>query len=150
VIDGRKVELPGLIDGSLVADVASYSRLELIDLTAPPPVLPEFLRGEQPAPWCQYYQRMDLARQSGDWEQVIRVADAAQAKGLTPDDVSEWMPALEAYATLGRVEEMHHATSIIRSDDRARAFLCLQLQRPPFYAPPYDYNLVNQSLCQTN
>jgi len=139
-----------LIDGSLVADVASYSRVELIDATAQPPGLPEFLDGERPAAWCQYYQRMDLARQTGDWEHVVRLADEAQAKGLTPDDASEWMPALEAYATLGRIEEMHHAASIIRADDRARVFLCLQLQRGPAYAPPYDYNLVIQSLCQTN
>jgi hypothetical protein len=150
VLDGRKVELPGLMDDSLVADVAAYSRLDLIEPSAPPPLLPEFLGGEKPAAWCHYYQQMDLARQNGDWAQVVRLAGEAQAKGLTPEDVSEWMPALEAYATLGRIEETHHAASIIRSDDRARVFLCLQLQRGPVYAPPYDYNLVNQSLCQAN
>ena len=60
------------------------------------------------------------------------------------------MPALEAYATLGRVQDTRHAASIIRSDDQARAFLCLQLAAWPGLPPPYDYNLVNQALCQTN
>jgi len=150
VLDGRKVELPGMIDNSLIADVASYSQLGLIEPTAEPRHLPEFLGGEKPAAWCHYYQQMDLARQNGDWKRVVALADEAQAKGLTPEDVSEWMPALEAYAALGRIEGTHHAASIIRSDDRARAFICLQLERGPVYAPPYDYNLVVQSLCQAN
>jgi hypothetical protein len=148
VLDGRKVEIPGLIDDSLVADIASYSRIEMIDAAAKPAVLPTFLAGEHPRPWCLYYQRMALARQQGDWAEVARLSDEAQAKGLAPDDVSEWMPALDAFATLGRLQDMRHAASIIRSDDRARAFLCLQLQRGSAYPPPYDYNEVNQALCQ--
>ncbi len=150
VLDGRKVELPGLIDDSLVADVAPYSRIDLIDPGAPAATLPQFLGGEKPSPWCHFYQQMDLARQQGDWEKVVRLADDAQGKGLTPEDVSEWMPALEAYATTGRGQAARHAASIVRSDDRARAFLCLQLQRGAAYPPPYDYNLVNQLLCQSN
>jgi hypothetical protein len=150
VLDGRKIELPGLVEGSLAADVATYSRIELIDTAAPATALPAFLSGEDPRPWCLYYQKMDLARQSGDWASVARLADEAQAKGRTPEDVSEWMPALEAYATLGRTQDARHAASIIRSVDAARAFLCLQLHRGAVYPPPYDYNGVNQSLCQAS
>jgi hypothetical protein len=93
---------------------------------------------------------MDLARQAGDWAEVARLADEAVSKDLTPDDVSEWMPALEAYATLGRVPDMRRAAAIIRSHDASRAFLCLQLQRGAAYPAPYDYNQVNQALCQAN
>ena len=150
VLDGRKVEIPGLIDDSLVADIAPYSHIDMIDTAATPEVLPAFLAGEYPRPWCLFYQKMDLARQKANWDEVAHQADEAQAKGLTPDDVSEWMPALDAYATLGRLQDMRHAASIIRSDDRARAFLCLQLQRGSAYPPPYDYNRVNQALCQAN
>ncbi len=150
VLDGRKVELPGLLDTSLVTDVASYSRLDLIETNAAPATLPAFLGGEHPRAWCRYYQEMDLARQQTHWQEVARLADEAQAKGLTPEDVSEWMPALEAYATLGRTQDTRHAASIIRSVDTARSFLCLQLQRGAAYPPPYDYNRVNQSLCQAN
>jgi len=60
------------------------------------------------------------------------------------------MPALEAFTTLGRLPDARHAASIIRSVDAARAFLCLQLQRGAAYPPPYDYNQVNQVLCQAN
>ena len=148
VLDGRKVELPGLLDGSLAVAVAPYSHIDMIEVNAAPVKLPSFLGGERPHAWCQYYQSMDLARQEGDWQKVAQLADAAQAKGQTPDDVSEWMPALEAYVTLGRMQDARHAASIIRSSDAARAFLCLQLQRGAAYPAPYDYNEVNQTLCQ--
>lgn len=148
VLDGRKIELPGLLDNSLVTDVAQYSRLDTIETGAAPAQLPPFLTGAKPHGWCKYYQGMDLARQQGDWPRVAQLADEAQSNALTPDDVSEWMPALEAYATVGRVQDAKHAASIIRSSDSARAFLCLQLQRSAAYPPPYDYNEVNQILCQ--
>jgi hypothetical protein len=148
VLDGRKIELPGLPDNSLVANVAAYSRVDLIQAAAAPVVLPGFLSGERPREWCHYYQSMDLARQKGDWSQVARLADEAQLKGFVPEDVSEWMPALEAYVTLGRLRDARHAASIIRSSDPARAFLCLQLHRGTAYPTPYDYSGVNQTLCQ--
>jgi hypothetical protein len=149
VLDGRQVELPGLIDDSLVPEVASYSRIDLIQADAPAAALPDFLRGARARPWCRFYQEMELASQQGDWQKVASLADQAGSQGLAPEDVSEWMPALEAYASTGQIQAARHAASIIRSVDRARAYLCLQLQRGPIYPPPYDYNLVNQTLCQT-
>jgi hypothetical protein len=150
VLDGRNVELPGLIDNSLVADLAPYSQIGQVDTSAAPSSLPAFLGGEQPRKWCFYYQKMDLARQQGNWAEVARLADEAQKKGLTPDDPSEWMPALEAYVTLSRTQDARHAASIIRASDKARSFLCLQLQRGAAYPPPYNLGQVNQLLCQAN
>ncbi len=150
VLDGRKVELPGLLDNSLVADVASYSGINQVEASATPVSLPAFLSGEYPKQWCFYYQKMDLARQLGNWSEVARLADEAQKKGLTPEDASEWMPALDAYATLGRDQDARHAASIIRASDKARSFLCLQLGRGAVYPPPYNYNQVNQLLCLGN
>ena len=150
VLDGRKVELPGLLDNSLVADVAPYSQINQVDTSATPATLPAFLNGEHPREWCYYYQKMDLARQQGNWEEVARLADESQKKGFTPEDPSEWIPALEAYVTLGREQDAHHAASIIRASDKARSFLCLQLQRGAAYPSPYKYDQVNQTLCQAN
>jgi hypothetical protein len=150
VLDGRKVELPGLLDDSLLADAAPYSHIELIQPSATPAKLPAFLGGEQPRAWCFYYQKMELAEQQGNWDQVAALADEAQKKGLKPEDVSEWMPALEAYMTLGRVQDAKHAASIVRSIDKARSFLCLQLDRGAVYPPPYKYDEVKQVLCESN
>jgi hypothetical protein len=148
VLDGRKVELSGLVEDSLITDVAEYSHINMIDTTSAPANLPPFLAGHATRPWCHYYQQMGLARQRADWDAVARLADEALARDLTPEDVSEWMPALEAYATLGREKDMRRAAAIIRSVDSARAFLCIQMQRGATYPAPYDYNLVNQVLCQ--
>lgn len=148
VLDGRKIELPGPVEDSLAFEAALYSKLTQIETQASPVLLPGFLRGHSPRPWCGYYQRMDLARQKGDWNEVARQADEALAMDLTPDDASEWMPALEAYTTLGRMQEARRAAAIIRAHDASRAFLCLQLQRGAVYPAPYDYNQVNQILCQ--
>jgi hypothetical protein len=150
VLDGRKIELPAFIDDSLVADVGQYSRIEMIDVDAEPAGLPSFLSGSRPREWCRYYQWISLARQKAEWGEVARLADEAIAADLTPEDVSEWMPALEAYATLGRTQDARRAAAIIRSQDAARAYLCLQIQRGPAYPEPYDYNEVNQVLCQAN
>lgn len=150
VLDGRKIELPGLMDDSLAADAAVYSRIERINPDAEPAALPAFLGGHGAIPWCRYYQSMDLARQVGDWTAVAVLADEALSADVTPEDLSEWMPALEAYATMGRLQDMRRLAAIIRSDDGTRAYLCLQLQRGAVYPPPYDYNLVNQTLCQAN
>jgi hypothetical protein len=150
VLDGRKVELAGLIPDSLVSEVAPYSRIDQIDVSADPVSLPSFLGGHTPRPWCHYYQSMALARQKGDWAEVASLADEALSRDLKPEDVSEWMPALEAFATLGRTQDMRHAAAIIRSVAGARAYLCLQMQRGAAYPPPYDYNRVNQALCQAS
>ena len=69
VLDGRKVELPGLLDDSLVADAAPYSELNQVEASAAPVTLPAFLGGESPKGWCFYYQKMDLARQLGNWDE---------------------------------------------------------------------------------
>ena len=125
VLDGRKIELPGLADDLSGAEAARYSNVEMIVTDAPAAPLPTFLGGHSPPAWCFYYQRMDLACQQGDWQEVARLSDEAVASGLSPEDVSEWMPALEADATLGRLPEMRRASwrSSVHPGRRSRAFL---------------------------
>lgn len=147
VLDGRKVELPGLIDNTLVSAVADYSRIDRIDVGLPPVTPPDFL-GEEPAhKWCFYYQKMSLARQQGNWDEVARLADEAQGQDMTPDDISEWMPILEAYATLGRDKEARHIGTIIRSNDAVKRLLCSEMEKPPAYPAPYAYETVKQIVC---
>ncbi len=65
-----------------------------------------FLREElgiEPAEgWCNLYQRADLARQTGDWEKVIRLWEEAGRNGLAPDHNLEYVPFLEAYLYTGQ------------------------------------------------
>lgn len=63
---------------------------------------PEFLYGPEPAHgWCYYYQKADLARQLGDWEGVLEIAQIAFALSERPNDPAERFPFIEAYAHAG-------------------------------------------------
>ncbi|MBV6394955.1 MAG: hypothetical protein HFACDABA_00526 [Anaerolineales bacterium] len=56
---------------------------------------------EPPHTWCYYYQRADLARQSGDWDEVSALEAEAKRLGFAPDDPLEWTPFLQAHAVRG-------------------------------------------------
>ena len=63
---------------------------------------PEAIFGKEPFhSWCYYYQKADLARQAGDWEQVVALAEQALAEGYKPVNPHERLPFIEAYAHTG-------------------------------------------------
>lgn len=147
VLDGRLPELPGLIDGTLVSSVAANSRIGQILPREPSAQVPAFLGAEPAHDWCYYYQRIHLARQGQDWVEVARLMDEAQRKDLQPGDYSEWLPALEAYAALGRQSEARRAASILRISAPIRFYLCSQVRAGPVFAAPYDHALVQELVC---
>ena len=148
VLDGRQVELPGYSNG-LLSDVADFSHIDQIDTSHAPATVPRQIFGrELPHNWCYYYQKMGLARQMGDWQAVAGLADEAQSMGLRPDDYSEWLPALEAYATLGETKKAKQAAAIIKSDRNIRFFLCKELEKGSPFPPPYDHGQTLAYLCE--
>jgi hypothetical protein len=73
-------------------------------------VPPEIL-GEEPAhTWCYYFEKADLARQEGDWAEVAEIGDQVFGIPYYPDDYSEYLPFLEAYARTGRWEQARDLT----------------------------------------
>jgi hypothetical protein len=68
---------------------------------------PAAIFGREPQhTWCYYFEKADLARQSGDWEQVARIGQEAMvANSLRPADLSEYLAFIEADAHLGRWQE---------------------------------------------
>jgi len=68
---------------------------------SPPPIY-----GVEPEHgWCYYFQKADLARQLGDWEQVAQLAEIAFQLDDQPNDPAERFPFIEAYAHLGMWEQ---------------------------------------------
>lgn len=60
---------------------------------------PDFLYQPEPEPnWCYYFEKADLARQFGNWPEVLHLADLAFVLDDQPNDPAEWMPFIEAYA----------------------------------------------------
>ena len=64
----------------------------------------------RPHNWCYYYEKADLARQAGDWNQVAHLGDEAFAASYRPDDLSEYLPFIEAYARLNRWNDAKQLT----------------------------------------
>jgi len=150
VLDGRKVELGGLMDGSLLSMVAGHSVIDRIDVNASPATPPAFLGEEPKHGWCYYYQKMNLARQQGNWNEVDRLVKEAGDLGYSPNDVSEWMPILEAYTTLNNEKAARRLAKIIRSDAMARFYLCEELQKGRAYPAPYNYELTRDLVCKSD
>ena len=101
-----------LADGIPVLTARTLQALPLSDVSRINPHLgpaatpPAFLFGrEPPHTWCYYFQKADLARQLGDWEQVAALGDVAFAIPYFPNDASEFLPFIEAYLRLGRADE---------------------------------------------
>jgi hypothetical protein len=69
-------------------------------------VAPPGIYSPEPAhTWCYYFEKADLARQDEDWDQVARIGDQVFAIPYYPDDDSEYLPFVEAYARTGRWEQ---------------------------------------------
>ncbi len=91
---------------------------ESLSLTSTSPILPEPQPGKSiprpPAPifgeeiahgWCYYFEKADLARQMGDWQQVAALGDEAFASSDYPNDPLERFPFIEGYAHVGKWDQ---------------------------------------------
>jgi hypothetical protein len=137
---GRCVRLlvpgdPSLSD--LPADfqpVAGFSNPALIqpESSATPPegqggaFPPRHIFGPEPAPdWCYYFQKASLARQFGDWEQVIALKQQADKAGFEPLNPDEMFPFIEAYARSGDLAKAEKLTmQTYNLAHKTRAGLC--------------------------
>lgn len=112
-IDGTSPELSASDEDRLVL-IAPYSKLENLIPEGSEPQVPAYVFGEEPERgWCYYYQKADLARQRGEWEQIPVLLKEALDKGYYPEENVEWMPFLQAYAVQGDVEKMRSTLKLI-------------------------------------
>jgi hypothetical protein len=87
--------------------VASHSEIGNIILNTEPQIPPQIVFGPEPFHgWCYYYEKADLARQRGDWGEVMRLGNEVFDNELIPGDPIEWMPFLQAYTLNGGVDRL--------------------------------------------
>jgi hypothetical protein len=105
VLDPSRDELPQL--PPLARAAQSISHLDRIVVDANPPARPPAaIFGPEPERcWCYYFQKADLARQMGDWQQVAQMGDEARRLSLKPSDMTEWFPFIEGYARVGQYDK---------------------------------------------
>ena len=125
--DRYNPDMPALTEEIL--PISNPKRIEpSTNLTQLPP--PEVFGGEPFHTWCYYYEKADLARQLGDWQRVVAVADAALAAGFKPGLPHERLPFIEAYAHGGNWDESIRQTrKAFEKDPRYARQLCYLWQR---------------------
>ena len=71
--------------------------------------------GENPEKnWCYYFQKASLARQSENWQEIIRLYNQTQEDRLSPRNAAEFIPFIEAFIAEKRWDEAVTLTEIAR------------------------------------
>ncbi len=109
-----------------VADLLHFSHPELI--TVEPDLVNErmpFWSVEWRETWCYYFEKADLARQLGDWEQVVALGDVAYALEDDPNHPAEHTPFIEGYAMLGELDRaLKLAEQAVKDNPLMQPMLC--------------------------
>lgn len=112
-------------DAERLVLVAPYSQLDAVITEGDVPQPSATIFGSEPEyGWCYYYQKADLARQRGDWDDVLIQLDTALKSGHYPNDKLEWMPFIQAYAVNDNIEMVRQLTSLINDDKVQRVRVC--------------------------
>ena len=75
--------------------------------------------------WCYYYEKADLARQMGDWQQIANLDQAAGEVGYTTKLGVELAPFIEGYAHLGQWQKAYGYTQdAMHKTGGMQPFLC--------------------------
>jgi len=64
-------------------------------------IMPAIYHPEPEHSWCYYFEKADLARQLGDWEEVVKLGDTAFKLNDHPNDPVERFVFIEGYAHTG-------------------------------------------------
>jgi hypothetical protein len=149
VLDGRRFDQAVTEARPDVRFIAKYSNVDLINVSGPQAVPPAEIFGIEPSrSWCYFYQKMDLARQTGDWQKAVDLANEADKLEVSPADVTEWMPLLEAYVYLGDIENAKQVAQLIRDDKYSFNKMCSQYETLKDQPAEYDRVSVYETLCK--
>lgn len=98
--------------------VYSLSNAQLIDIEQPSKTVNTNIFGKEPEhTWCYFYQKASLARQKGDWAEIVELGLDVLEKNLQPVDLSEWMPFYEGFARGNRIDLANEVGALIRQDN---------------------------------
>ncbi len=126
--DGRWPRLSAS-DAALTRYAVPYSRISTILTTGSAPQADPLVFGPPPERgWCWYYQQAELAVQREDWPTVRELGREAETTGLSPGELVEWMPFIQAEAVLGDAQALARLAERLRDDPSAQDALCPTLQ----------------------
>ena len=100
----NKDTVPGVT--YMLSDAIPLSNLDQIISNAPQPTLSTTLFGREPQHiWCYFFEKAELARQMGKWEEVVHLGDDAFKNGFQALQPAENLVFIEAYALNTRMDE---------------------------------------------
>lgn len=86
--------------------------------------------------WCYYFEKADLARQYGQWDEIVRLWNESQAVGERADDGFEYIPFIEGLGHTGDWEQVKELTKFSkRITAGLEPSLCTALDRLAESAP---------------
>jgi hypothetical protein len=136
-----------LTESPTVAMMAPYSEVSWIQTNANPSTVSSQVFGEEPEHnWCFYYQKINLALQKGEWTKAAHLADEAIAGDFRPNEITEWLPVLLAYANNGQEKQVKQVSKFI-NDRYTRIYLCDQLGSAREWPDGYRPEVVIANLC---
>lgn len=96
-----------------LATGSDISLIKQVEGDAPNP--PEEIYGKtNTQTWCYYFQKADLARQFGEWDEIVRLWEEAQAIGERPDNGFEYIPFIEGFGHTGDWEQVKEMTKFAK------------------------------------
>ena len=124
VIDGNQ-PLISTYDPVNVTLAAPSSKIKNVIADASPVLPPEYIFGREPEhSWCYYFQKADLASQLGNWDDAVALGEEAIRLELSPEDRSEWLPFLKAYAITGNAGRLTQMAKRVIGDRPLRQQAC--------------------------
>jgi hypothetical protein len=109
-----------------IRELAWVSDLELIQERGPSEVVdfPLVIRNRAKA-WCYAYQKAELARQSGRWDEITAWSEKALEWKDSPNRADEWLPFIQAFAYTGDTSQAVELTrKVVKINSRLRPLLC--------------------------
>jgi hypothetical protein len=94
----------------------------------------ERIFGQEPAhTWCYYYQKAELARQSKQWDRVVKIGQQVDKRGFKSYAPEELFPFIEGYTNVGDLDKAKQLTfEAIESTRTLRPVLCAIWERIPY------------------
>jgi len=117
--------------------LSAGSDINLIQQTDSEPTLPESIYGKQNnQTWCYYFEKADLARQYGQWDEIARLWAESKSVGEQADNGFEYIPFIEGFGHLEDWEQVKVLTKFAKKVTAGlEPSLCSALDRLAVDAP---------------
>ncbi len=93
------------------------------------PAVPMFF-AEPRHGWCYYFAKAELAQQQGDYSKAAALGDEAMSLGYQPEDQTEWLVFIQAYAMAGDFKTAEKLSmQMVKENARNRRGVCTVLNQ---------------------